>query len=112
MTSGEPVTAARRRSVLIEQEPLVGVDRSVEPHGVVDRRDLQILPLVTMRTGGRGDHAQVGQIRQRASLHQGSSGMGSVTRTHAIRSYFPPSRCSGPSAASVLISMSARSGKS
>ena len=30
-TSGEPVTAARCRSVLIEQEPLVSVDRSVEP---------------------------------------------------------------------------------
>ena len=39
-TSGEPVTSARCRCVLIEQKPLVGVDRSVKPHGMVDLRDL------------------------------------------------------------------------
>ena len=54
----------------------MGVDRSVEPHGVVDRRDLQILPLVAMRTGGRGDHAEVGQIRQRTGLHERIVGHG------------------------------------
>ena len=48
--AGQSVTCARHRGVLREEQPVVGVNWCVEPHGMVNRRELKASSMIDMRS--------------------------------------------------------------
>src|SRR4051812_2795846 len=69
---GEPARALRRRTLLVVQQPLVGRERAVEPHRVVEARDHEavVVPRARMRHPRGVEQREVGRVRHDARVHQ------------------------------------------
>ena len=69
---GEPACRLRGRALLVVQQPLVGVERAVEPHRVVEARDHEavVVPRVRVRHHRGVEQREVRRVRDDARVQQ------------------------------------------
>ena len=69
---GQPAPGLRRRTALVVQQPLVGAQRPVEPHRMVEARDHEavVVPRARVRHHRGVEQREVGRVRNDAVVQQ------------------------------------------